>query len=309
MLDAAQKVIEKYEELESELASPDVIADQAKYTKLQKQYKGLEKSCLKAKEFVQLSSDLQEWKQVLAGNDPELSDAAKEEIPPIEKRIEELENELQILMVPKEPWDFRNATLEIRAGTGGDESALFAGDLFRMYRGYCDRMGWKMTVQDASEGTVGGYKEIRVFIEGDGAKAYLSELTEKILPEIQRRIPAPSFSILAGYSLCGLFAVYAAFTSNAFKRIVCGSGSLWYPGFLEFCKAYEPSEKIDRISFSLGDKEALSQNPVYATVKTNTLEIQSIFQESGVTATFTEFPGNHFFEADKRLAKGITSVL
>ena len=94
MLDAAQKVIEKYEELESELASPDVIADQAKYTKLQKQYKGLEKSCLKAKEFVQLSSDLQEWKQVLAGNDPELSDAAKEEIPPIEKRIEELENEL-----------------------------------------------------------------------------------------------------------------------------------------------------------------------------------------------------------------------
>lgn len=144
---------------------------------------------------------------------------------------------------------------------------------------------------------------------GDGAKAYLSDLTEKILPEIQRRIPAPSFSILAGYSLCGLFAVYAAFTSNAFKRIVCASGSLWYPGFLEFCKAYEPSEKIDRISFSLGDKEALSQNPVYATVKTNTLEIQSIFQESGVTATFTEFPGNHFFEADKRLAKGITSVL
>jgi hypothetical protein len=143
----------------------------------------------------------------------------------------------------------------------------------------------------------------------DGANAYLSELTEKILPEIQKQIPVPCFSVLAGYSLCGLFAVYAAFTSNAFKRIVCGSGSLWYPGFLEFCKAYEPSEKIDRISFSLGDKEALSKNPVYAAVKTNTLEIQNLFQECGITATFTEFPGNHFFEADKRLAKGITSVL
>ena len=144
---------------------------------------------------------------------------------------------------------------------------------------------------------------------GDGANAYLAELTEKILPEISAQIPAPSFSILAGYSLCGLFAVYAAFHTNAFKRIVCGSGSLWYPGFLEFCKAYEPSKKIDRISFSLGDKEALSKNPVFAAVKKNTLEIQNVFQESGVAATFTEFPGNHFFEAEERLAKGITSVL
>ena len=167
MLDAAQKVIEKYEELESELALPEVIADQKQYTKLQKQYKGLEKSYQKSREYIQLTNDLAEWKKVLGGNDTELIEAAKEEIPPLEKRREELENELQILMVPKEPWDFRNATLEIRAGTGGDESALFAGDLFRMYRGYCDRMGWKMTVQEASEGTVGGYKEIRVFIEGD----------------------------------------------------------------------------------------------------------------------------------------------
>jgi hypothetical protein len=78
---------------------------------------------------------------------------------------------------------------------------------------------------------------------------------------------------------------------------------------LEFCKAHEPSKKIDRISFSLGDKEALSKNPVFAAVKKNTLEIQNVFQESGVVATFTEFPGNHFFEAEERLAKGITSVL
>lgn len=167
MLEAAQKVIEKYEELESELSSPEVVSNQALYTKLQKQYKGLEKSCAKAREYLQLTSDLKEWKQALGGSDAEFAEAAKQEIPPLEKRIEALESELQILMVPKDPWDYRNATLEIRAGTGGDESALFAGDLFRMYRGYADHMGWKMTVQDASEGTVGGYKEIRVFIEGD----------------------------------------------------------------------------------------------------------------------------------------------
>ena len=167
MLEAAQKVIEKYEELESELSSPEVVSNQALYTKLQKQYKGLEKSCQKAREYIQLSSDLKEWKQALGGNDAEFAEAAKAEIPPLEKHIASLEDELQILMVPKDPWDYRNATLEIRAGTGGDESALFAGDLFRMYRGYADRMGWKMTIQDASEGTVGGYKEIRVFIEGD----------------------------------------------------------------------------------------------------------------------------------------------
>lgn len=167
MQDAAKKVIEKYEELETELASPEVVSNQSLYTKLQKQYKGLEKTVIKAREFVQLSNDLEEWKKALGGNDAEFIEAAKEEIPPIEKKLEMLTNELQILMVPKEPWDFRNATLEIRAGTGGDESAIFAGDLFRMYRGYCDKMGWKTTIQDASEGTVGGYKEIRVFIEGD----------------------------------------------------------------------------------------------------------------------------------------------
>ena len=111
MLDAAQKVIEKYEELESELALPEVIADQKQYTKLQKQYKGLEKSCQKSREYIQLTNDLAEWKKVLGGNDTELIEAAKEEIPPLEKRREELENELPNLMVPKEPWDFRNATL------------------------------------------------------------------------------------------------------------------------------------------------------------------------------------------------------
>ena len=167
MKDKARKLIEKYEELESELGNPDVLADQARYNKIHKQYKGIEKAVQKAREYLQTVNNLEECKLALGDSDPEMVAMAKEEISDIEKRLPALTDELQILMVPKDPWDYRNATLEIRGGTGGDESALFAGDLFRMYRGYCDKMGWKMTIQDASEGTVGGYKEIRVFIEGD----------------------------------------------------------------------------------------------------------------------------------------------
>jgi peptide chain release factor 1 len=168
MQDNAKKVIEKFEELEAELSRPEVVSNQEVYTRLHKQFKGIEKSVIKSREYLQLCDDLKEWKEALQSRDDELVACAKEEIPPLEKKIEALSAELQILMVPKEPWDFRNATIEIRGGTGGDESALFAGDLFRMYRGYCDRMGWKMTIQDVAEGTVGGYKEISAFIEGDG---------------------------------------------------------------------------------------------------------------------------------------------
>ena len=167
MKDKAKKLIEKYEELESELGNPEVLSDQARYNKIHKQYKGIEKAVLKAKEYLQMLNDQEEWKAALGDSDPEMVAMAKSELSDIEKKLPVITDELQILMVPKDPWDYRNATLEIRGGTGGDESALFAGDLFRMYQGYCSRMGWKMTIQDASEGTVGGYKEIRVFIEGD----------------------------------------------------------------------------------------------------------------------------------------------
>lgn len=163
----ARKFIEKYEEIEAELARPEVVNDQELYTKLHKTFKGLEKAVQVARLYLQKTADLEEWKAALAGNDPELAECARAEISGIENELGQISEELQILMVPKAPWDFRNATVEIRAGTGGDESALFAGDLFRMYRGYCDRMGWKMSVQSVSEGTVGGYKEIFLFIEGD----------------------------------------------------------------------------------------------------------------------------------------------
>ena len=127
MKDKARKLIEKYEELESELGNPDVLADQARYNKIHKQYKGIEKAVAKAKEYLQMLSDQEEWKMALGDSDPEMVAMAKSELSTIEKALPELTDELQ----------------------------------------YCSRMGWKMTIQDASEGTVGGYKEIRVFIEGD----------------------------------------------------------------------------------------------------------------------------------------------
>lgn len=167
MKDKVLKLIQKYEELESELSRPEVIADQTNYTRLRKTFKGIEKATTKGREFIQMSNDLTEWQLALNDPDPELNQCAKEEVKSLESKIAELTEELQILMVPKEPWDYRNATLEIRGGTGGDESSLFAGDLFRMYRGYCDRMGWRMSILNASEGTVGGFKEISAFIEGD----------------------------------------------------------------------------------------------------------------------------------------------
>jgi peptide chain release factor 1 len=169
MKDRVQKLIERYDELEAELSKPDVVADAKQFAKLHKSFKDLETARNAGLEYLQNLSDLEEWKTALAGNDPELALAAKAEIAPLEKRIAEEESALQILMVPKDPFDNRSAVLEIRAGTGGDESSLFAGDLFRMYRAYCDKLGYRVSVTDASEGTVGGFKEICLFIEGPDA--------------------------------------------------------------------------------------------------------------------------------------------
>lgn len=166
----ARKLIEKYEELEHQLAQPDVVSNQDVYSRLHKSYKDMTAAHDAALQYLQLNSDFSEWKSVLElGDDEEMVAAAKAELGILGPKIEELESRLQILMVPKSPYDDRNAILEIRGGTGGDESALFAGDLFRMYRGYCERAGFRVEVTSASEGTVGGFKEIVMEIHGAGA--------------------------------------------------------------------------------------------------------------------------------------------
>ncbi len=173
MQEKVKKFLERYEELEQELSLPEIAANPEKFTKLHKSFKALEKTYSAGTEYMRLCGDLREWKEALGGSDAELAQAAKTEIGPIEKQIESMENDLQILMVPPDPFDNRNAILEIRAGTGGDESSLFAGDLFRMYRAYLEGKGFKVEVTDISEGTVGGFKEICLFVSGANAYGVL----------------------------------------------------------------------------------------------------------------------------------------
>jgi len=168
MRDKAQKVIEKFGEIEHQLGQPEVVADQKEFSRLNKAYKSLQIPAREAQAYINLLDEKAEWKEILEdGSDPEMSAAAKEELAVIDKKIPEMEEELQLLLVPRDPHDLRNVILEIRAGTGGDESSLFAGDLLRMYKAYAESRGWRSSVIAASEGTVGGFKEVKMSIEGD----------------------------------------------------------------------------------------------------------------------------------------------
>ena len=164
-----RKLIEKYEELEHQLAQEEVASNPDLFAKLHKSYKDMQEAEQSARIYLQLKDVRQEWDAVLrSGEDAELSGVARHEIDEIDEQLEDLEQKLQILMVPKSPFDDRNAHIEIRAGTGGDESSLFAGDLYRMYRACAEDKGWRCEVTDVSEGTVGGYKEVRFLLSGAG---------------------------------------------------------------------------------------------------------------------------------------------
>lgn len=170
MLDKARKLIEKFEELEHQLGVPEIVANQDQYSKLHKAYKDMTEARNAALRYISLRGDQAEWDSVLrAGEDDEMVSAAKVELASIGQELAELEKRLQILMVPKSPYDQRNVVLEIRAGTGGDESSLFVGDLFYMYRAYCEKLGYKIHVTSLSEGTAGGFKEVVCEVNGPGA--------------------------------------------------------------------------------------------------------------------------------------------
>ncbi len=157
----------RFEEISTLITDPAVIADQQRYVRLTKEYKELSDLMAAKKEYEQLLGNLDTSKQILLSeDDAELKDMAREEIAACEQRIPQLEEEIKIMLVPKDPEDSKNAILEIRAGTGGDEAALFAGDLFRMYAKYCESKGWSFEVSSASEGAVGGFKEVVVSVNG-----------------------------------------------------------------------------------------------------------------------------------------------
>ncbi len=161
-------LLERNEEVLALLSDADVIADQDRFRALSREYAQLEDVVKGFKAYQQAQADLQTAQEMLAEEDPELKEMAQEEIKAARAQLEQLEGELQILLLPKDPNDASNAFLEIRAGAGGDEAAIFAGDLFRMYSRYAESQRWQVEVMSASEGEHGGFKEVIAKVSGDG---------------------------------------------------------------------------------------------------------------------------------------------
>ncbi len=159
----------KFEEIATLITDPAIIADVKRFVKLNKEYSDLEKIINKRNQYVQTLDNIEQAKHLLLNeSDPDLKEMARAEIDELEPKIATLEEEIKILLIPKDPDDDKNCSMEIRGGTGGDEAAIFAGDLFRMYTKYCEQRGWRIEVTSLTEGTSGGYKEIIFNITGDG---------------------------------------------------------------------------------------------------------------------------------------------
>ena len=161
-------LLARFDEVSTLITDPSVIADMKRFVKLNKEYSDLEKIVAKRNAYKRLLDNLSEAKNILDHeSDAELRDMAKAEIDDLEPQIPQMEEEIKLLLIPADPEDGKNCIVEIRGGTGGDEAAIFAGDLFRMYSKYCETKGWKINVSSYSEGTSGGFKEIIFAVTGD----------------------------------------------------------------------------------------------------------------------------------------------
>jgi peptide chain release factor 1 len=174
MIEKLEELKLRFEEVGQLLMQPETVKDMKKFSQLNKEYKDLEKIVGKYNQFQDARNHLQQAKEVLQKEkDEEMRDMAKMEIDELEPKIEKLEGDLKELLIPKDPNDDKNVMLEIRAGTGGDEAAIFAGDLWRMYQRFCERKGLKMSVLDVTEGTAGGYKEVICSVSGEAVYGLL----------------------------------------------------------------------------------------------------------------------------------------
>ena len=175
MFDKLQGIEDKLEKINSSLCDPEVVSNQEEYKKLMREAKTLTPIVEKFREYKKANSDLTEAKEMLADSslDKEFRDMASEEAAEAQKKTEELKEELKVLLLPKDPNDYKNVIVEIRGGAGGEEAALFAGSLFRMYSMYAERKGWKTEIMNENPTELGGYKEISVMIEGEGAYSRL----------------------------------------------------------------------------------------------------------------------------------------
>ncbi len=166
-----QPFIDRYNELNEMLSSPDIASDINRMTELSKEQSALAVLVEKAKEYIETANAIEENKELLG--DAELGDLAKEELSELEPVLPILEDEIKVLMIPSDPNDDKNIYLELRAGAGGDEAALFVADVFRMYTRYAEQMGWKIELMSTSDGTAGGYKEVIALIKGNAVYSQL----------------------------------------------------------------------------------------------------------------------------------------
>ncbi|HIE45185.1 MAG TPA: PCRF domain-containing protein, partial [Flavobacteriaceae bacterium] len=168
MIDKIRIIKQRFDEVSDLIIQPDIIMDQKRYVKLNKEYKDLKIIVDKGNEYLVLVGNLEEAKEIIAdGSDLEMVEMAKMEMSEAKDKMPQLEEELRILMVPKDPEDAKNVIVEIRAGTGGDEASIFAGDLYRMYTKFASDKKWKVEIEDISEGTSGGFKEIVFSLSGN----------------------------------------------------------------------------------------------------------------------------------------------
>lgn len=168
MIDRLQIVKQRFDEVSDLIIQPDVIADQKRWVALNKEYKDLKALAEKRDEYVNLTGNIAEAKQIIAdGSDPEMTEMAKMQLEEASSRLPELEEEIKFMLIPKDAEDAKNVMVEIRAGTGGDEASIFAGDLYRMYTKYCEGRGWRTSVVDMNEGTAGGFKEVIFEVTGE----------------------------------------------------------------------------------------------------------------------------------------------
>lgn len=167
MLDRLEAIKARFDQLGVALTNPEIVGNNKKFAETSKEYRGLEKIVQSYYDYRKVLDDIAFYKEAIAGDDEEMRELAKMEAPALEEKKTQMEAQIRQLLIPKDPQDEKNAILEIRAGTGGDEASLFAGELLRMYVRYCERRGWKTSILSESEGTVGGYKEVQLEVTGD----------------------------------------------------------------------------------------------------------------------------------------------
>ncbi|MCO5237644.1 MAG: peptide chain release factor 1 [Chitinophagaceae bacterium] len=167
MLDKLEAIKARFDQLGVALTNPEIVNDNRKFTATSREYRSLEKIVNAYKGYKKILENLDFYTEVLNGEDAEMREMAKEELPVLEEQKSATEATIRQMLIPKDPQDEKNAIIEIRAGTGGDEASLFAGDLLRMYVHYCEDKGWKTAILSENEGTVGGYKEVELEVKGE----------------------------------------------------------------------------------------------------------------------------------------------